>query len=89
MINKERTDHALFELFCGAVSDERRLEFEVRKDLYRSLMNTKLILPFEEFVAYGVVLIEDLKETPDGVFSNFESAFGASSHQTRPNHCMD
>lgn len=35
-------------------------------------MMTRLILPIEEFTAYGVNLIEELKETPDGVYSNFE-----------------
>jgi hypothetical protein len=35
-------------------------------------MMNRLVQPIEEFTAYGVLLIEDLKETPDGVFSNFE-----------------
>ena len=36
------------------------------------MMISKLINPIEEFSSYGVALIEELKETPDGVFSNFE-----------------
>ena len=36
------------------------------------MMISKLISPIEEFTSYGVALIEELKETPDGVFSNFE-----------------
>lgn len=36
------------------------------------MMIAKLINPIEEFSSYGVALIEELKETPDGVFSNFE-----------------
>jgi hypothetical protein len=30
LINKERTEQALFELFCGGVGDDRRREFEQR-----------------------------------------------------------
>lgn len=36
------------------------------------MMISKLINPIEEFSSYGLALIEELKETPDGVFSNFE-----------------
>lgn len=35
-------------------------------------MMNRLVLPIDEFNSYGIPLIEDLKETPDGVFSNFE-----------------
>lgn len=71
VVNKEKTDIALFEMFCGSISDEKKREFSERKDLYRSMMISKLINPIEEFSSYGVALIEELKETPDGVFSNF------------------
>lgn len=35
-------------------------------------MIKKLICPIEEFSSYAVSLIEELKDTPDGVFSNIE-----------------
>lgn len=59
-------------MFCGSISDEKKRAFSERKELYQSMMIAKLISPIEEFSSYGVALIEELKETPDGVFSNFE-----------------
>lgn len=55
---KEKTDISLFEMFCGSISDEKKREFSERKDLYRSMMISKLINPIEEFSSYGVTLIE-------------------------------
>lgn len=47
VIYKERTDFSIYELFCGSVSDERRKEFEERKDYFKSTMTSKLLNPME------------------------------------------